>query len=268
MHEVEQHQRASEAIQKDYLYHEDMRQEQDNGKKLEQREYDVFWLNGVQIHKLTRKDGRDLSADEQKKENERIDKEVEKAKERKRKAEERGEQTDSHGHEEITVSRFLLLGKFTNPRRVLIDGRDTIAVDYIGDPKAKTRNRFEDVIRNLAGTIWIDEQDRTISRLEGHFVNSYKIGGGLVMNIRKDTNFTMQQKKINGEVWLPSQITGQGAARVLLFVSFNGSIHATNSDYRKFKTTSTILPGVATVNENSPADIPPDSSASEPAGPQ
>jgi hypothetical protein len=267
MHEVEEHQRASETIQKDYLYHEDAKQQDGKGKTVERQEYDVFWLNGVEIHKLTRKDGRDLSADEQKKEDERIDKEVAKVKERKRKAEEKGQQTDSHGHEEVTVSRFLSLGSFTNPRRVQIDGRDTIAIDYTGDPKAKTRNRFEDVIRNLAGTIWVDEQDRAISRLEGHFINNFKIGGGLVMNIKKDTSFTMQQKKINDEVWLPAQVTGRGAARVLLFVSFNGSIDVTNSNYRKFKTSATILPGVATVDEKAPAEVTHPDEASPPSAP-
>ena len=266
MHEVEQHQRASEAIQKDYLYHE-VATEQENGKKTETREYDVFWLNGVEVHKLTRKDGRDLTADEQKKENERIDKEVAKAKERKARADSKGEETDSHGHEEITVSRFLSLGSFTNPRRVQLDGRDTIAVDYTGDPKAKTRNRTEDAIRNLAGTIWVDEQDRSISRLEGHFVNNFKIGAGLVINVKKDTSFLFEQRKINGEVWLPARIEGQGAARVMLFVNFNGSVRVTNSDYRKFKATSTILPGVATVNDPSATESTPLPSADSAASP-
>jgi hypothetical protein len=248
MHEVEKHQRASEAIQKDYLYHE-VANVHDDGKKIEIREYDVFWLNGVEVHKLTRKDGRDLTDDEKKKEDERIDKEVAKAKERKSKAEAKGQQTDSQGHEEITVSRFLSLGSFTDPRRIQLGGRDTIVVDYTGDPKAKTRNRSEDFVRNLAGTIWIDEQDRTITRLEGHFVNSFKIGAGLVMNIKKDTSFLVEQRKINGEVWLPSRIEGHGSARVMLFVSLNGSLQITDSDYRKFKATSTILPGVATVTD-------------------
>ena len=266
MHEVEQHQRASETIQKDYLYHE-VSTEEENGKKTKTREYDVFWLNGVEVHKLTRKDGRDLTADEQKKENDRIDKEVAKARERKAKADSKGEETDSHGHEEITVSRFLSLGSFTNPRRLQLDGRDTIAVDYTGDPKAKTRNRTEDAIRNLAGTIWVDEQDRSISRLEGHFVNNFKIGAGLLINVKKDTSFLFEQRKINGEVWLPARIEGQGAARVMLFVSFNGSVRVTNSDYRKFKATSTILPGLATVNDPSATEGAPSPSADSAASP-
>jgi hypothetical protein len=253
MHEVEEHQRASERVQKDYIYHEIVSL-QDNGKKTETREYDVFWLNGVEVHKLIRKDGKDLTEDEAKKESDRIDKEVAKAKERKSKADSKGQETDSHGHEEITVSRFLSLGSFTNPRRLQIDDRDTIAIDYTGDPKAKTHNRGEDVVRNLAGTIWVDEEDRSISRLEGHFINNFKIGAGLLINIKKDTSFLFQQKKINGEVWLPSHAEGQGAARVMLFVNFNGSARFTYSDYRKFKATSTILPSVATVSDPSAPD--------------
>jgi len=256
MHEVESHQRASETIQKDYIFHE-VTNVRTNGKERETREYDVFWLTGVEVHKLTRKDGKDLTEDEKRKESDRIDKEVEKAKERKRKAASEGKETDSHGHEEITVSRFLELGRFTNPRRVQIDGRDTIAIDYTGDPKAKTRNRGEEVIRDLTGTIWIDEEDRSITRLEGRFINNFKIGAGLVMNIKNNTTFVFQQRKINAEVWLPSHIEGHGAARVMLFVNFDGTVRFTYSDYRKFKATSTILPGVATVTDPStPESLP------------
>jgi len=256
MHEVEEHQRASEAIQKDYLYHEVARQQQGDKGKVEIREYDVFWLHGVEVHKLTRKDNRELTVDEQRKESERIDKEVEKAQERKRKAVEKKQETDSHGNEEVTVSRFLELGNFSAPRRVLLDGRETIVVDYAGDPKAKTRNRLESVIRDLSGTLWVDEQDRAITRIEGHFARSFKIGAGMLMSIKEGTNFSMEQKKINQEVWLPARIEGRGAARVLLLVSFNGSVQITESDYRKFKATSTILPGLATVTESGTSEDP------------
>jgi hypothetical protein len=250
MHEVEEHERASEVIQKDYIYHEVAHEQRSDGKKSETHEYDVFWINGVEVQRLTRKDGKELTPDEQRKENERIDKEVAKAKERKSKADAKGQPTDSQGHEEITVSRFLELGSFTHPRRLRLNGRETIAVDYTGDPKVKTRNRAEEVIRDLSGTLWIDEQDRSITRVEGRFARPFKIGGGLLMSIKKDTNFSMEQIKINQEVWLPSKIEAHGGARVMLFVNFDGSILVMNSDYRKFKATSTILPGLATVQDS------------------
>jgi hypothetical protein len=251
MHSVETNQRISEAIEKDYLYRSVQTQQELNGhggvKKTETKEYEIFWVDGVPVHRLLKKDGKELSAEEQKKESEKIDKEAAKGKERRAKANEKGTDTDPHGNEMVTVSRLLELGSFTNARRVQLNGRDTIAIDFTGDPKAKTKNRFEDVIRDLVGTAWIDEQDRMLVKGEGHFVNTFKIGGGLVANIQKGTSFSMEQRKVNNEVWLPAKVEGQGSARALLFFSFNGRVQAVESGYRKFKATSTILPGVSTV---------------------
>jgi hypothetical protein len=256
MQSVEVNQKASEAIEKDYLFRSVQTGEELDGhgrvKKTEMREYDVFWVNGVPVHRMTRKDGKELSAGEQKKEEEQIDREVAKAREKRAKADGKGTETDPRGNEMVTVSRLLELGSFTNARRVQLNGRDTITVDFTGDPKAKTKNRFEEVIRDLAGTAWVDEQDHVLVKAEGHFVNSFKIGGGIVANIQKGTSFSMEQKKVNDEVWLPAMVQGQGSARALLFFSFNGRVRAAESDYRKFKATSTILPGVSTVQDDSP----------------
>ncbi len=92
----------------------------------------------------------------------------------------------------ITASRILELGTFSNPRRIQLDGRDTSSSTTPGNPKAKTRNRFEDVVRDLVGTVWIDEQDKVIRKTEGHFLNTFKVGAGLIANIRKDTSFGME----------------------------------------------------------------------------
>lgn len=248
MHDVEANERKAEAVEKYYLYHSVVTEQKVDGhgqvKKTEVTEYDHYWVNGVPVARMVKKDGKALSADEMAKEDERINKASAKAHERREKADTQGKETDSRGDQEITVSRLLELGTFTNPRRLELNGRDTIAVDYAGDPKAKTRNRAEDVIRDMVGTAWIDEQDHVLARVEGRFVNAFKVGGGLVVNIQKDTHFTWEQTKVNDEVWLPAHIDAQGAARFLLFFDFNGSLRTVESDYRKFRTSSTILPGL------------------------
>jgi len=259
MLDVESHQREAEKIHKDYIYHSvETAQEVDSHgavKKTEVNEYDVFWIGGVPVRKLVRKDGRELTPDEARKESERIDKEAAKARERREKEDAKGKETDPRGNDEVTVSRLLELGSFTNPRRVQLNGRDTIVVDYAGDPKAKTQNSFEGVIRDMTGTIWVDEQDHAIVKLQGRFVNNFRIGGGLVASIQKDTNFSLQQTRVNGEVWLPARLEGHGEARVLLFFKFNGSLTVQDSDYRKFKTSSTILPGASQADQPA-TDVP------------
>jgi hypothetical protein len=260
MRDVEINQRKSEAVEKDYLYHSvETAQEVDGHgqtKKTTVTEYDIYWVNGVRVRRMVKKNGKALSPEEIAKEDERIDKQSAKAHERREQEDAQGKETDSRGHEEVTVSRLLELGAFANPRRIQLNGRDTIAVDYTGDPKAKTRNRAEDVLRDLAGTAWIDEQDHVLARVEGRFANAFKIGGGLIANIQKDTRFSMEQTKINGEVWLPARLEGQGAARAMLFFSFNGTGRIVNSDYRKFRATATVLPGVTQVDPPQAQDGP------------
>ena len=246
MRDVEAHQRQFEAIERNYLYHRvDTERDVDSHgqlKKTTVKEYDVYWINGVRVNRLTSKDGKQLNPDDLAKENDRLEKSAARSREKRDQSDSEGKQTDSRGREEVSVSRILELGVFTNPRRVLLNGRSMIAVDYTGDPKAKTRNRAEDVIRDIQGTVWIDEQDHVLARSEGHFMNAFKIGMGLVVNIQKDTKFTMQQTKVNGEVWLPAKLEGQGEARILLFANFNGSGEIDYSGYRRFKTTSKIVP--------------------------
>ena len=258
MHDVEINQRKAEAIEKNYLYHSvETAQELDSHgalKKTSVTEADHYFVNGVRVRRVVKKDGKALSPEEIAHEDQRIEKEAAKAREKRDKADAAGKPTNSRGDEEISVSRLIELGRFTNARRVQFHGRDTIAVDYEGDPKAKTHNRAEDAIRDLRGTAWIDEADRMLVQVEGRFVNAFKVGGGLVVNIQKDTHFTMEQTKVNDEVWLPASISAQGAARVLLFLHFNGNIRAVESDYRKFRATSTVLPGVTQVDQAQPPD--------------
>ena len=256
MHDVEANQRKAETIEKNYIYHSVVTQQQLDShggvKKTQVVEADSFWLDGIPVRRMVKKDGKPLTADELAKEDKRIDEAAAKARDRRAKADSNGKETDPHGEDEVTVSRLLELGAFTQPRRLSINGRDTIAVDFAGDPKAKTRNRLEGVIHDLAGTAWIDEQDRILVRVEGHFVDTFKVGGGLVANIRKGTRFAAQMTKINDEVWLPSSIDGEGAARVLLFWNFDGRLHANYSDYRKFHTTSTVMPAATPQPATSP----------------
>lgn len=268
MRQVEINQRLAETVEKTYIYHsvETRRELESKGReKITVVESDHFWLNGVPVRRVVRKDGKNLSAEELAKEDSRIDKEAKEARQRRDKMEANGKESDPEGHEEITVSRLLELGAFTNPRRVALNGRDTIVVDYAGDPHAKTRNRDEDVIRDMAGTAWVDEQDKVLVRADGRFVRPFKVGAGLLVNIRQDTSFTFQQKKVNDEVWLPARIEAQGAARALLFFAFSGNIEIVDSDYRKFRTSTTILPGTTVVPDSSP--VSPDASPVSPLPP-
>ena len=183
MREVEAHQKATEALERDYLFHSfaitKTLDSHGNLKKTETEDSEIFYVAGTRIRRMLKKDGKDLSPEEQSKETRRIDKEIAKAKE------DQGNGKSNNGRDEVTVSRFLALGSFFNARRVMLNDRDTIAIDFVGNPKAKPESRFEGAIREMAGTVWVDERDRALRKLEGNFLHDFKIGGGLVAEVKQ-----------------------------------------------------------------------------------
>ncbi len=268
MQQVEANQRRFEALAQNYTYRETEQFEEFDShqglKKTKRREADVFWIDGVPIERTVTLDGKPLSADEQKKEADRVDKQAAKARERRDKADAQGKETDPRGHDLVTASRILELGTFSNPRRQVVNGRDTIVVDYTGNPKAKTHNAAESVFHELAGTVWVDEQDRVVQHAEGHFANDFKIAGGLVASVKKGTSFEGTFVKINNEVWLPQGFHARGQMRYLLFFSLNGEGQVEISDYRKFRASSTLLPNYTKVDP----DAPEPQEAAPPASPK
>ncbi len=242
---VERNEKLAEAAKNDYTYHEHLDiQELDKQGKLKKtttQDAESIVIDGVHVDRIVSRDGKPLTPEEAKKEDLSIDKQVAKAKERRQKRTEAGKPTDANGDDVITASRILELGTFSNPRTITYNDRPTILVDYAGDPHAKTRNPFETVVRDLVGTVWIDQQDQAIVRAQGHFLNDFKIGGGLLADIKSGTNFDFHNTKVNNEVWLPATLDSEGKIRMLLFVGFNGRFRMVMSDYKKFRATSTII---------------------------
>jgi hypothetical protein len=251
MQQVEAQEKTSEKTIRQYIYRV-TRTEQDldshgSVKKSTTEDRESFWIDGTFISRLLSRDGKPISGDELKKQNEEIDKRIAAAKERAQEEEAGTAAPKRGGGDEVTFARFLELGAFSNARRVAFNGRDTIAVDYAGDPKAKTRNLLEGAIHDLAGTVWVDEQDHAMVRVEGHFFDDFKVGGGLLADIHKGSWFESMWTKVNNEVWLPEIFRGKGSARIALFFNHSGSIENRTSDYRRFKATATILPGATAV---------------------
>jgi hypothetical protein len=243
--DAERNQKASEAANRDYTYHVHLEQQEldRNGtlKKTITTDAESLTIDGIRIDRTVARDGKPLTPKEAQKESDRIDKEVAKAKQHREKLAAEGKPTDARGDDLLTVSRILELGTFSNPRRVSLNGRPTIVLDYTGDPNAKTRNETEKVFRDLVGTAWIDEQDRILVRGQGHFLHDFKVGAGLFLNIHQGLSFDFTATHITANIWLPATIDAQGSARLLLFEGINGRFHLATSDYRKFHSTSTII---------------------------
>jgi outer membrane lipoprotein-sorting protein len=224
--EVQEHQKQLDKIRESYTF-TSMQTRQDidaNGqvKKTETEESEIVFVNGHVIARTVKKNGQPLSDRDQQKETERVTKLVEKA------------QKTPPGQPSIGVSRVLEIMDVHNERRVNFRGRSTIVFDFVGRKDAKTHGLIEDASKKLQGTIWIDEADGQVARLEVTFIDNFRVAGGLFADIEKGSTFHFDQELVNGELWLPTGIEGTMHARLLLLKNIRRHSIERDYDYKRF----------------------------------
>lgn len=243
--DVEKNQKAVEKTVENYTYRMTDEEYEADGKGLSKlksvKEFDVFYLGGQIVTKMTSKDGRALSAADQNKENERLDKLIREFQRRRAK--------EAAGHPEVSkreqgklVSIFLSVSRFTNPRRERYRGREVIAFNFEGKSDYKPKNFNESLAQKLVGEIWVDDAARQVVCVEAHLADSVKLGGGLLASIQKGSALVFEQAVVNNEVWLPSYSEVHISARVLLVKAFRQNSVQRYSDYKKFRVESVIKP--------------------------
>lgn len=230
MREVVDHQRQLEKVRENYTYSATLTtQDIDPSgqvKKTETEEQEIFFVNGHPVGRTVKKNGQPLNGHDQEKETDRVTRLVEKA-----------EKTPSDQPlegQEISVSRLLKIMDVRNERRERYRGRPAIVFDFVGRKDAQTHGLAEDASKKLQGTLWVDEADRQIAHLDAVFNDNFHIGGGLVANVQKGSNFHFDQALVNGEVWLPTGAEGTVQARVLLVKSYRQHFTERDYDYKRF----------------------------------
>jgi len=232
--DVQDNQKQLEGVVDQYscTENEEERELDKNGqvKKTTVKEYMDFYLGGELVRREVKKDGKPLTTDEQKKEDGRIEKRIRDYDKKKSEGEDA-----SKKKERIDVSTFLRSSDFTHPRWEQFRAHEVIVFDFAPNPAYKPRNKTEDLLHKLVGTLWVDDQDHQVVRLEARLSDSFKVAGGLLASIRKGSSLVMEQAKTNGEVWLPSYVDAHFSARLLLLSSAVGDYASKFSDYKKFR---------------------------------
>ncbi len=241
--EIDANQKAIDKIKENYagsrIEEETQYDKTGNITKHDVQEFSFFYLSGEEVSTLVKKDGKPLSDEEQKKENEKTKKEIEdlqkkdkKKEEKEQKAKEEGKDPDKGDEPGIEV--FLRACQFVNPRRERYRGQDVLVFDFEPNPEFKAKKLEEKVIQDLAGVIWVDEKAHDVARLEAYFVRDFHFAGGMVANLQKGTSFVFEQGYINNEVWLPTYEEAHIGVRVLLVKGIKANVTTRYFDYKKF----------------------------------
>ena len=229
MKEVHEHQKKLDKVRESYTYTSSQITEDIDSKghvtKTETREVEIFFVNGHEIFRRVKKDGKPLTDSEQQKETERVTKVVEKAQK---------PETEKQEEQQITVSHILELMNVRNPRREIYRGRPTIVFDFVGRKDAKTHGMVEDASKKVQGTMWVDEADREVAHMDVSFTDNFHVAGGMVANIEKGSNIHFDQAPVNGEIWFPTGTEGTIGMRLFLVKGIRQHITERNYGFQRY----------------------------------
>ncbi len=214
------------------------------------KEYEVFYLGSNEVDRLTAKDGKPLNPDEGRRESDRVQKRAQDYEKKQAKAAHQGDSGEQkkRDKDEVQVSDFLRMDRFTNPRRETFRGHEVIVFDFEPNPSYKPSSTIERLLHELEGSVWIDEQAQDVVRLEAYLNNTFKMAGGLVASLQKGSAFTFEQAKINDEVWMPSYLEAHVNAKLMLVKGLSGNFTERYSNYRKFHVESVTRMGTVRAN--------------------
>jgi len=236
---VAENQKQIEAARKDYIFHrKDEEPEFDSQghlKSTQTKEYEVYFIGPWEIDRLLSKNGKPLTEEERKKQDQEVRKREARARERIAKR----ESGEDPGKNTITLAKFLAADRFYNLHRDTYQGREVYTMDFAPRPDFQPHSLGDKIVKALGGTLWIDEHAKQGVRLEARFLDGVKVGGGLLASVQKGSNGVLEQRFVNNEVWMPSLVEVHLDGHVL-FIHKSINVISTYSDYRKFRVDSKI----------------------------
>lgn len=203
-----------------------VKEESDDRGVVKDREellYQVYPVEGLPYIELIRKNGRPSTPHNLKKE-----------RDRQKKLRERWARQGRHKDDEEVSFDEELVGRyrFEMVTREPVNGRTAFRLRF--EPQNNdlpVRRKVDRVLNKLEGSLWIDEGDYDIAKVEFHLRENVTIGWGLVAVFRRlDVSF--EQARGEDGVWLPSRIDAYVDGRVLIR-SFHVRQRERMSDVRK-----------------------------------
>ncbi len=203
---------------------------------------DIFFIHGDRYSRLIERDGKPLPPAEEKKEREKFEKrlagrdsETEDQRNKRLADREKRRQHEREFLKELPDAfTYKLLPTET------IGGRPVWPIDATPRPDYKPRSTEAKVFAKFRGKLWIDQADYEWVKLELDSIDTVSFGFFLA-RLAKGAHLTVEQIRLNGEVWLPKRIHIRYDARLALLKHQAGEVEETMYNFKKFQADSRII---------------------------
>jgi hypothetical protein len=208
-------------------------------KKQDTTVSEQFFVNGQQIERTLEKNGKPLSADEARKEDQRVMKATLKYSD-KAKAD---KQAAKDNQQAVDMMSAMML---ENGHRERVSGRNVLFYEIVPNPQFKPKNLTQRFASAMQGKVSIDEETGELIDLDVHSIKDLKIAGGVVASLHKGFWLHVHQTPQSDGVWLTDLAEGTGDARAALFFHPYFRFRETTGDCHLYNATAQQV-GTATV---------------------
>ena len=85
------------------------------------------------------------------------------------------------------------------------------------DPNFKPTSRFAAIFQHVHATLWVDESQAQMARVEGEITSDINFGGGVAGKVYHGGHFVMEHSEVAPGIWLPTHYTYSVDGRKFLF---------------------------------------------------
>ena len=227
-----------------YLQRQEQRELEGDGKlkRTQSETFDVTLLEGTPFRRLVAKDDHPLPAKEQRKEEEKLQRSIaERRKETKEQRERRiAEWTRRQEKQREPVKELPEAFDFKLAGEEALNGGVTYVIDATPKPGYRPKSAATAFFPKVKLRLWINKQDYQWVRFDLETLDTISFGGVLV-RMAKGSHLTVENTRVNQEVWLPKRAVLRGSVRIALVKMIRGEISFTFSDYKKFQAESRLV---------------------------
>jgi hypothetical protein len=93
-----------------------------------------------------------------------------------------------------------------------------------------------EVLRGIAGEVWIDPAQERLSRLDGHFIADVDFGFGIIGKLNKGGTVLLEQTDVGGHDWELTRLTLHVTGKALMLKSLSFQITEEASGFAQVPT--------------------------------
>ena len=227
-----------------FLQRQEERDLESNGKlkKTESETFDVTLLEGSPYRRLVARNDQPLSPKDQRKEEEKLQKSIE---DRRRETPEQRERRVADWDHKRQKQREPLKElpeafNFKLAGEEALNGGVAYVIEGTPKPGYRPKSASTAFFPKVKLRFWIAKEDYQWVRVDLESLDTISFGGFLI-RLAKGSHLSIENARINNEVWLPKRAEIHGSVRLALVKVMRGEIIFTFSDYKKFQAESHVI---------------------------